>query len=115
MLVVNNLRDISGDLGANKRTIAVRLGDPNTRQLYTACLVVPFIIVALVGVGGIGFIDLFPAGALFGLVPAPLASLPLRRINRGDVGPDLVPVLVATARLQLAFGLLLALGVAISK
>jgi hypothetical protein len=31
-------------------------------------------------------------------------------VLRGDRGPALIPVLVATGRLQLAFGALLALG-----
>ena len=34
MLVVNNLRDIPGDTVAGKRTLAVRIGDPRTRDLY---------------------------------------------------------------------------------
>ena len=35
LLVVNNLRDIPTDRAAGKRTLAVRLGDRATRQLYT--------------------------------------------------------------------------------
>ncbi|MGE0306025.1 MAG: 1,4-dihydroxy-2-naphthoate polyprenyltransferase, partial [Acidimicrobiia bacterium] len=35
LLVVNNLRDISTDAAAGKRTLAVRLGEAQTRMLYT--------------------------------------------------------------------------------
>ena len=34
VLVVNNLRDIAGDTAAGKRTLAVALGDIDTRRLY---------------------------------------------------------------------------------
>jgi 1,4-dihydroxy-2-naphthoate octaprenyltransferase len=50
-----------------------------------------------------------PPGSLLSLAALALAIEPLRAI--GDAaGRALVPVLVATARLQLAFGALLAIG-----
>lgn len=115
LLVVNNLRDIPSDLVSRKLTLAVRLGDAQTRKLYGWCIALPFMIAAVVGICGVGFVDFLPAGALFALIPAPLAIIPWRQVKRGDVGPALVPVLAATGRLQLAFGLLLALGVALSR
>ncbi|MEO7836449.1 MAG: 1,4-dihydroxy-2-naphthoate polyprenyltransferase, partial [Acidimicrobiales bacterium] len=42
LLVVNNLRDIPGDTVSEKRTLAVRLGDPATRLVYLSCLVGAF-------------------------------------------------------------------------
>lgn len=115
LLVVNNLRDIPSDLVSRKLTLAVRLGDAWTRRLYGWCIALPFMIAAVVGIGGVGFVDFLPAGALFALIPAPLTIIPWRRVTRGEVGPALVPVLVETSRLQLAFGLLLALGVTLSR
>jgi len=115
LLVVNNLRDIPTDMEARKLTLAVRLGDAKTRTLYGWCIAAPFGIVAVVGIGGIGFIDFLPAGAIFPLVSIPLAVIPWRRITQGARGPALVQVLVETGRVQLAFGLLLALGVALSR
>ncbi len=114
LLVVNNLRDIPGDTEAGKRTLAVRLGDQRTRALYTFCVLVPFLIVGVLGLCGVGNVPFLPAGALLALVALPMATIPLRRVRRGDTGPDLVKVLVGTARIQLAFGLLLTLGVALS-
>lgn len=42
LLVVNNLRDITGDEAAGKRTLAVRMGDRRTRIFFTALAVTPF-------------------------------------------------------------------------
>ncbi len=42
LLVVNNLRDISGDEAAGKRTLAVRMGDRRTRIFFTALIITPF-------------------------------------------------------------------------
>jgi 1,4-dihydroxy-2-naphthoate octaprenyltransferase len=44
ILVTNNLRDIPTDTGAGKRTLAVQLGDRRTRTLFTALVVVAFLV-----------------------------------------------------------------------
>ena len=104
LLVVNNLRDIPGDTESGKRTLAVRLGDARTRWLYVGLLVGAVVMVPLVA--GLGE---RPAAAL-ALAAIPLAQRPVVAVLRGDRGPALIPVLVATGRLQLVFGSLLALG-----
>jgi len=107
LLVVNNLRDIPGDTASGKRTLAVRLGDRRTRVLYTALLALPFVAVPFVaGLGG------RPAGAL-ALAALLLATRPVTAVLGGARGPELIPVLGATGRVQLAFGALLALGLSI--
>jgi 1,4-dihydroxy-2-naphthoate octaprenyltransferase len=108
LLVVNNLRDIPGDTASGKRTLAVRLGDARTRWLYVGMLVVAFAFVPIVAGG---FDRAAAAAALVGVV---LARQPVLRVLEGASGPDLVPVLGATARVQLVFGLLLAGGLWIS-
>lgn len=105
LLVVNNLRDIPGDTTAGKLTLAVRLGAPATRGVYVATLVVPFLT--------LGLIALVRPWALVALVAAPLALRPARRVLSGEVGRGLVEVLQATGQLQLAFGFLLAAGIAL--
>lgn len=107
LLVVNNLRDIPTDARSGKRTLAVRLGDQRTRVLYVALLVLPFVLVP--------FFALFlrPLAAL-AFVAVPLAQRPVVRVLGGARGPQLVPVLAATGRVQLVFGLALALGVWLS-
>jgi len=109
LLVTNNLRDIPGDTVSGKRTLAVRLGDQRTRVLYVALLVGTFVAVPLVaGLGG------RPAGAL-ALAGLPFANRPVVRVLSGAKGADLVPVLVDTGRVQLVFGILFTLGLAISS
>ncbi|HEX2259420.1 MAG TPA: 1,4-dihydroxy-2-naphthoate polyprenyltransferase [Actinomycetota bacterium] len=103
LLVVNNLRDIDTDRRAGKTTLAVKIGRPRTERLYSALLAGAYLLLPPVVVTGGG-----PRAAL------PVLSLPLawrlvRRISTSQ-GRALVPVLVATARLQLVFGLLLAVG-----
>ena len=105
LLVVNNLRDIPGDTAVGKETLAVRIGDDATRLLYVACVVMAFVLVLPVA--------LLEAGALLAFLAVPLAIAPVRTVVGGESGPGLVPVLVATGRLQLVYGVLLAVGIAL--
>ena len=104
LLVVNNLRDIPGDTVSGKRTLAVRLGDKRTRILYTALMYLPFVIVPVVaGLSG------RPLGAasLFVVV---FVNKPVLTVLQGAKGPALIPVLGATGRVQLLFGIVFAAG-----
>jgi len=103
MLVVNNLRDRSGDEAAGKRTLAVRLGDRRTRLLYGSLVVGA--LVCLLGLAAAA-----TPWALLGLVALPLAVVPLRRVMTGAAGVELVAVLGQTGRLQLAFAVGLTAG-----
>jgi 1,4-dihydroxy-2-naphthoate octaprenyltransferase len=105
LLVVNNLRDIPGDTAAGKNTLAVRLGPPATRVFYVATLTTAFVAVPVIA--------LSRPWALLAVASAPLAVLPARRVLAGEAGRALVEVLQATGKLQLAFGFLLALGIAL--
>lgn len=107
LLVTNNLRDIPGDTEVGKRTLAVRLGDRRTRFLYVGLLLGAFLCVPLVaGLGG------RPAGAA-ALVAVLVAQRPVVAVLEGARGPALIPVLVATGRVQLLFGALFAAGLAL--
>lgn len=108
LLVVNNLRDIPGDTLVGKRTLAVRLGDARTRVLYTVLLTLPFVAIPFVaGLGG------RPAGALALIAVVP-ARKPVVDVLGGAAGPALIPVLGDTGRVQLLYGVLLAIGLAVS-
>ena len=102
ILVTNNLRDLPTDEASGKRTLAVVLGERRSRVLYPA-LVATALVVPLV---------LAPAipTALLALLAAPLARGPVERVREGVGGRDLVAVLAATGRLQLVYGVLLAVG-----
>jgi 1,4-dihydroxy-2-naphthoate octaprenyltransferase len=108
LLVINNLRDIPGDSASGKRTLAVRIGDARTRWLYVAMLVVAFVSVPIVA-GGFDR----PAAAA-ALVGAVLARRPVLEVLEGAAGTALIPVLAATARVQLVSGTLLAAGLWLS-
>ena len=103
LLVVNNLRDIPSDSLAGKRTLAVRVGAPATRRLFAACLLLPFAFTFAASVVRLG--------ALLALVALPIAASPVRRVLGGATGRELIPVLGETGRTQLAFGLMLAVGI----
>ena len=104
LLVVNNLRDIPGDTEAGKRTLAVRLGDKRTRIFYIVLVVLPFFTVPfLCG------LSQRPAGA-FSMFAVLLARKPVQRVIEGARGPALIPVLGATGKVQLAFGVLISVG-----
>jgi 1,4-dihydroxy-2-naphthoate polyprenyltransferase len=106
ILVVNNLRDIPTDTVAAKRTLAVVLGDRRARLLYGGLVALAFVVV----------LALAPAlpWVLIALAAAPLAVRPVRIVAAGRLGRELVPVLRDTGRLQLAYAVLLAVGLALS-
>ncbi len=106
LLVVNNLRDIPTDRIAGKRTLAVRLGDRRTRALYLALLVAAFALVVAAALEGRPWAALGLAGVVLAIVPA-------RAIVRGAHARALIPVLGGTGKVQLATGLLAALGIAL--
>ncbi len=105
LLVINNLRDIPTDSETGKRTLAVVLGDRHTRALYVGCIVLPFCVA----------VALAPARpwSLLALAAVPFAFPPIRGVIGGTTGRGLIAALGQTGRLQLAFGVLLTLGLAI--
>jgi len=106
ILVANNLRDIPSDTSHGKGTLAVRLGASRTRDLYAVLLAV-----SLAGVLVAGVIHL---SALIALLSFVLAVPLVRRVMGGAAGRDLVPVLSGTARFELVYASLLALGLGAS-
>jgi len=104
ILIVNNLRDIDTDRAVGKMTLAVRMGARATRVYYAA-----FVLGAY----------LFPPIILLTLNRSPFVCLPwltlptafsaVRTVATSE-GPALNLMLRRTGRLNLAFGLLLALG-----
>ena len=105
LLVVNNLRDIPTDTVAGKRTLAVRLGDAHTRRFYVGLVFTTFLFVVACA--------LDRPWSLLGLAGLIAAAAPVRAVRDGATGAALVPVLVATGKIQLVFGVGLAVGLAI--
>jgi 1,4-dihydroxy-2-naphthoate octaprenyltransferase len=105
VLVVNNLRDIAGDGAVGKRTLAVVLGDTDTRRIYAALALLPLVLSALAGIRS------WPM--LLGLLALPVAVAPTRRVLGGADGRRLVRVLGDTGLLLLAWSAATAIGLAL--
>ena len=104
ILLVNNVRDADTDARAGKRTIVVRWGRRTGRRLYTGALALAFAAPA-----ALALLAESP-GPLLAWLAAPFAVPAARTMTRSVDGPALNAALAATARLHLAFGLLLAAG-----
>ncbi len=102
LLEANNLRDIATDVVSHKKTLAVRLGRRGAGLFY--CLTLMGAAVA------IGVLHGYRAWSLLALLAAPLAILPVRLALSDEGGRALLPMLGSTARLQLAVGALLTVG-----
>jgi 1,4-dihydroxy-2-naphthoate octaprenyltransferase len=106
LLLANNIRDVPADTVAGKRTLAVRVGERRARWLYVACVLGGFAAVVPIG------IDVPEAFLAFAALP--LAVGPVRRVVHGSGPADLVPVLIATGRLELVVAVLLGIGLVVS-
>jgi 1,4-dihydroxy-2-naphthoate polyprenyltransferase len=102
ILVMNNLRDLPLDKLANKKTMAVRIGDKKTRYFYVGLLITAQIICV--------YAYTFNSFALLTLIWLPLTISNIRRVMQGLTGLDLIPMLVRTARLQLLLSFTLGLA-----
>ncbi|WP_344326163.1 1,4-dihydroxy-2-naphthoate polyprenyltransferase [Aeromicrobium halocynthiae] len=100
ILVANNLRDIPTDVLADKRTLAVLLGDTATRRLLLALVVVSAACLVAMAFTATPWVLL----GLLGLLPAVGA---LRVVLAGATGRDLIVVLksIGVAELLYAVGL----------
>lgn len=114
ILVANNLRDIPGDSVSGKRTLAVRIGDRATRQVYSGLVGAGLAVPAVLGILGAVHPTRWPTAGILGLGAALPAAAPLRAVRMGASGRDLIAVLVGTGRLLLAYGVLLAVGIGAS-
>ncbi|MGL4173078.1 MAG: 1,4-dihydroxy-2-naphthoate polyprenyltransferase [Actinomycetota bacterium] len=104
ILVANNLRDIPTDTVAGKNTLAVRLGDHRTRQLYLTLITIAFVVIAAITVRVPWAVVAFSA---VGLV-----IRPVQVIRSGATGSALILVLRDTARTQLVYAIGLAMALA---
>ena len=105
ILAINNLRDLPQDKLVGKRTLAVRIGEKNTRVFFMLLLVTAQI-TALTAAS-------ISRLALITLICAPITYRVVKQVLNGAVGADLIEVLSKTAKLQLLMAILLAAALAI--
>jgi len=84
-------------------TLAVRIGDRKARLMYVGLLMLAHIAAVA---------TLIPT-ALITLLALPMSYSISRQVLSGISGKDLIPVLGKTAKLQMIFALLLAVGLGI--
>jgi 1,4-dihydroxy-2-naphthoate octaprenyltransferase len=100
ILAINNLRDRPKDELVGKLTVAVRIGDRKARVMYVALL-------ALAHIAAVA--TLIPT-TLLTLLALPITLSISRQVLSGISGKELIPVLGKTAKLQMIFSILLAVG-----
>ena len=115
LLMINNVRDVDTDAATGKRTLAVRLGARTYGHAFGWLLIAVFVLLGPVARIADSPWPLLPVVAL------PLLAVVARRSREAArtegaraKGAAYVVALGATARLQLAFGLLLTVGLALA-
>jgi 1,4-dihydroxy-2-naphthoate octaprenyltransferase len=110
ILVVNNVRDIDSDRRANKRTLAVRLGRRRTRLLLAIIVYGAYVLAPVTWLFG----PLKP-WLLLAWLTLPVATPIVRAVRNRTDGPSLNEALAQMGILQLAFCMLLAAGLLLSR
>ena len=105
ILVINNLRDLNQDKLVSKRTLAVKLGDANTRIFYLLLLVL-----AQVSAAAAASITNY---ALLTLLWLPLTYSAANQVLKGASGKELITILGKTSRLQFLLAVTLAISLSI--
>jgi 1,4-dihydroxy-2-naphthoate polyprenyltransferase len=105
LLMVNNIRDIPTDSQVGKTTLAVRLGDRRARLTYVAMIILPLVL-------AVACAPLAP-WSLLALLLLPWVVRLARIVLGGAAGRDLIVVLRDTGLLELGYGILLGVGLAL--
>ncbi len=110
ILVVNNFRDVDTDGRAGKRTLAVRLGRDRTRIVFAVIVYGAYLLAPVTWLFGS-----LKAWVLLPWLTLPLAAPVVRTVRNRTDGPSLNQALAQTGLLQLAFCVLLAVGLLLSR
>jgi 1,4-dihydroxy-2-naphthoate octaprenyltransferase len=105
ILVVNNLRDIDTDRRAGKRSLAVMIGPRLTRLEYLLLMVTAYGVPVLLWLTASSSFEV-----MLPWLTLPVALRLIRAVHKTGDGPSLNRVLASTANLDLAFSLLLSVG-----
>lgn len=104
ILVINNLRDLETDARVGKRTLAVIIGERATRRLYGVLVLLAFAVIGIAVAARV-----ISRWGLVVMIALPYAWHLIVAVQKRE-RRTLPPLLAATARLHLVFGLLLAVA-----
>jgi 1,4-dihydroxy-2-naphthoate polyprenyltransferase len=107
ILIVNNVRDLDTDRRAGKRTLAVRMGRPRTRDFYVVVLAIAYLALIPLAFG-------LSAWVALAVVSLPLAAKLVKTVRTHTDGPALNGALAGTGQLQLVYCVLLSAGILLS-
>jgi 1,4-dihydroxy-2-naphthoate octaprenyltransferase len=105
ILVLNNLRDIESDAAAGKRTLATRIGRDRTRLLLLVIVCAAFTVPVVVVVASLAAVTVMLIHFAI-----PIAAVPVRTAFSSTTAPALVRALKRMAVAELAYALLLTIG-----
>jgi 1,4-dihydroxy-2-naphthoate polyprenyltransferase len=104
VLLVNNHRDVVSDARVGRKTLPIVVGPIVTIAIFAGLLLLPFASLPLIG-------RALPQGQVWpALIALPLALIVIYRFAREPRGPVFNRILVLTVQVQLAFSLLLSIG-----
>ena len=103
ILALNNLRDLTKDKAAGKNTLAVRIGDKQTRNFFRALLFAPLVIALALLPNSLYFLITF--------ISLPQILKVASSVRAGATGAALIELLVKTGRIQIIYALSLSLAV----
>jgi 1,4-dihydroxy-2-naphthoate octaprenyltransferase len=111
ILVANNLRDREKDKQNKKNTLAVKLGDQKTRNLYVLLMILPFILVLSLFI----YNSITPGTRIGATIQIQLLALflawsSIKPVINEVIGKELIPVLIKTGQTELLWALLVSLA-----
>jgi len=111
ILVANNLRDREKDKQNKKNTLAVKLGDQKTRNLYVLLMILPFILVFSLFI----YNSIYPGARIGATIQIQLLALflawrSIKPVIDQVIGKELIPVLIKTGQTELLWALLVSLA-----
>ncbi|MCE7735066.1 MAG: 1,4-dihydroxy-2-naphthoate polyprenyltransferase [Candidatus Heimdallarchaeota archaeon] len=109
ILVVNNYRDIKTDNATGKRTLAVIMGQKNTRLYFISLLSLSYVVLLIF------YLRLdFSIFIFLPLITVPLSYKVIKALYLDVDGPRLNKTLASTAKLGLIFSILFSIGILLS-
>lgn len=104
VMLVNNYRDVVSDACAGRRTLPIVAGPALTIAVFAGLMLLPFVLLPLI-------VRALPHGRVWPvLIVLPFALLLIYRFAREPRSPVFNQILVQTVQVQLAFSILLAIG-----